>query len=200
MALHRLCLLAVVLSVLLLDVSEAQESPQQCMSKFTQGKDGFVLDTDESVKEGATFLSSPQVSTVSECVSACCSDPNCNLALIESTSEESTSEESTIHACFTFNCLYKQKQVCRFVRKTGFKNYLLNSGEDKPPKAKAGQDRVIQPNEVVTLNGIESKDDHKIVDFKWTLVSGNPSAVIEIKTFWSRGGQYIFAMTILMEI
>ncbi|XP_022528298.2 kunitz-type protease inhibitor 1a [Astyanax mexicanus] len=215
MALHRLCLLAVVLSVLLLDVSEAQENPQQCMSKFTQGKDDFVLDTDESVKEGATFLSSPQVSTVSECVSACCSDPNCNLALIES-----TSEESTIHACFTFNCLYKQKQVCRFVRKTGFKNYLLNSGvfrsylqdipstqEDKPPKAKAGQDRVIQPNEVVTLNGIESKDDHKIVDFKWTLVSGNPSAVIEKSHFPDQvtvskltAGVYKFRLTVTDNI
>lgn len=186
MALYRLCLLAAALPALLLGLTEAQESPQQCLAKFTEGKNDFVLDTDESVKEGATFLSSPQVSTVTDCVSACCANPLCNLALMES-----GSEEGAIHTCFTFNCLYKQKRVCRFVRKTGFKNYVLTSEfgsylqdnapseEDKPPKAIAGQDRVIQPNEVVTLNGIESRDDHKIVEYKWTMVSGNPSAVIE---------------------
>ncbi|XP_072545852.1 kunitz-type protease inhibitor 1a isoform X1 [Salminus brasiliensis] len=210
MAVYRLCVLAVAFSAFFLGLAEAQVSGQQCMSKFTQGKNDFVLDTDESVKVGATFLSSPQVSTVAECVSACCRDPNCNVALMES-----TGEDGPISSCFTFNCLYKQKQVCRFVRKTSFKNYVLTSvfgsylqdyvptEEDKPPKAMAGQDRVVQPNEVVTLNGIESKDDHKIMEYKWTMVSGNPSAVIEKSNFPDQvivsklsAGLYKFRLTV----
>ncbi|KAI4875153.1 hypothetical protein NFI96_013021 [Prochilodus magdalenae] len=189
MTLFRLCFLAVAAAVFL-ELSEAQDSGQQCLGKFSEGKEDFVLDTDESVKEGATFLSSPSVTKTADCVSACCKDPNCNLALMES-----GSGEGVISSCFTFNCLYKQKKVCRFVRKKGFKNYLLTSvfesdlmdntrgKEDQPPTAVAGQDRVVQPNEVVMLNGIESRDDNKIVSYHWVMVSGNPSAVIEKTTF-----------------
>lgn len=52
--------------------------------------------------------------------------------------------------------------------------------EDKPPVAMAGQDRVVQPREDVTLNGIESKDDKKIVKYEWTQVSGDSSAVMTV--------------------
>ncbi|KAL6478041.1 hypothetical protein MHYP_G00138760 [Metynnis hypsauchen] len=189
MTLFRLCFLAVAATAFFLALTEGQDSGQQCLEKFTQGKQDFVLDTDESVKEGATFLGSPSVTRASDCVSACCKDPQCNLALMER-----GSEEGTISSCFTFNCLYKQKKVCRFVRKTGFQNYVLTSvfgsylkdytpsEEDKPPIAMAGQDRVIQPNEPVTLSGFESRDDHKIVDYKWEQVSGSSTAVIEKST------------------
>lgn len=162
--------------------SEAQDEGR-CMDKFSLGKEDFVLDVDESVKEGATFLSSPQVSRPEDCVLACCNDPNCNLALMEHGGD-------TKSMCFIFNCLYKQKKVCRFVRKNGFSNYVLisvfkdyleqkNSDvEDKPPIAVAGQDRVVQPKEDVVLNGIESKDDKKIVKYEWEQVSGDESAVM----------------------
>lgn len=46
--------------------------------------------------------------------------------------------------------------------------------------ANGGPDRVAQPQESLTLNGIESKDDHEIVTYQWHLVSGNSSAVIEV--------------------
>ncbi|KAF4101843.1 kunitz-type protease inhibitor 1a [Onychostoma macrolepis] len=163
-------------------LSEAQDE-ERCKDKFSLGKEDFVLDVDESVKDGATFLGSPQVSRSEDCVLACCNDPNCNLALIEHGGD-------TKSMCFVFNCLYKQKKVCRFVRKKGFSNYVLisvfkdyleqkNSDvEDKHPTAVAGQDRVVQPKEDVILNGIESKDDKKIVKYEWEMVSGDPSAVM----------------------
>ncbi|XP_073683066.1 kunitz-type protease inhibitor 1a isoform X2 [Garra rufa] len=176
-----ICWTVVVLHICL----HVTPSEGECMDKFSLGKEDFVLDVDESVKEGATFLSSPRVSRTQDCVQACCNDPNCNLALIEH-GEDSKSTTS----CFIFNCLYKQKKVCRFVRKDGFSNYLLISVfkdyleqktsevEDKPPVAMCGQDRVVQPKDDVILNGIESKDDKKIVSYKWEQVSGDSSAVM----------------------
>lgn len=52
--------------------------------------------------------------------------------------------------------------------------------EDRPPVAVAGQDRVVQPQEDVTLNGIESKDDKEIVKYEWVQVSGDTSAVVKV--------------------
>lgn len=51
---------------------------------------------------------------------------------------------------------------------------------DKPPIANAGKDVVVQPNEDVMLNGIESSDDKKILNYTWTLVRGNKSVVMEV--------------------
>lgn len=165
--------------------SVAQEEEKLCKDKFSGGKEDFVLNTDESVKDGATFLGSPQVSKPEDCVLACCNDANCNLALMEH-----GEDPKNINTCFIFNCLYKQKKVCHFVRKKGFTNYLRKSVfsdyleqkvsdvENKAPRAVAGQDRVVQPNEDVTLNGIESSDDKKIVKYEWVQVSGDSSAVM----------------------
>ncbi|CAM4642360.1 unnamed protein product [Leuciscus chuanchicus] len=178
---------AVVLHIVLhVSPSEAQDQGKPCMDRFSNGKEDFVLNTDESVKEGATFLSSPRVTRAEDCVQACCNDPNCNLALMEH-----GQDPKSITSCFIFNCLYKQTKVCRFVRKKGFSNYLLkpvfkdyleqkvSDVEDKPPVAVAGQDRVVQPQEDVTLNGIESKDDKEIVKYEWVQVSGDTSAVVK---------------------
>ncbi|TRY92465.1 hypothetical protein DNTS_028172 [Danionella cerebrum] len=171
-------------AILLVSGSAAQEE-KLCKDNFTTGKEDFVLNTDESVKAGATFLSSLQVTRAEDCVSACCNDPNCNLALMEH-----GEDPKSINVCFIFNCLYKQKKVCHFVKKKGFSNYLRKSVfndyleqkttdvEDKPPRAAAGQDRVVQPLEDVTLNGIESKDDKKIVKYEWEQVFGDPGAVM----------------------
>ncbi|XP_076835019.1 kunitz-type protease inhibitor 1a isoform X2 [Brachyhypopomus gauderio] len=189
MTFYRICLFFAttsLLHIILLEFTEAQVSEEQCSNTFRQGKDDFVLDTDESVKEGATFIASPQVTRAKECVAACCNNPECNLALMES-----GDEDGLIKSCFIFNCLYKKLKVCQFARKKGFKNYVLNSvfgnpleeqtpkEEDLPPVAKAGPDTVVQPHDDVILNGIESKDDHKIETYHWQMVSGNPSAVIQ---------------------
>ncbi|KAF4083893.1 hypothetical protein AMELA_G00122540 [Ameiurus melas] len=209
MAPYWIAVLVITIS-LLQTLLLAQNPGEQCFTKFSKGKEGFVLETDESVKFGAEFIGSPHITGAKECVSACCKDPNCNLALMED-----GAQEGTIKSCFLFNCLYKQKKVCRFVRKAGFSTYVLTpvfgryleeydpDKKDHSPRAIAGQDRVVQPHDIVMLNGIESRDDHEIVQFQWTQVSGNPTVVMEKTTFKDEvrvsnlsAGVYKFRLTV----
>ncbi|XP_041952469.1 kunitz-type protease inhibitor 1-like [Alosa sapidissima] len=173
--------------LLCLQRSLADVTDQSCTKTFEKGQDNFVLNTVDSVKEGATYIDALKVSP-KECVAACCRDLNCNLALINK-----TGVEQDLPDCFLFDCLYKQKYVCRFVRKDGFINYILDSvydnyldgpttdpGEDdKHPIADAGQDMVVQPNEIVTLNGHQSWDDDNIISYMWSQVSGDPSVKMQ---------------------
>ncbi|KAJ8341431.1 hypothetical protein SKAU_G00337220 [Synaphobranchus kaupii] len=180
---------SLLLHILCMVSAQADSFGEQCLRNFKTGKEGFVLDTDESVKEGAVFISSPTLTRTKDCVLSCCKDPTCNLALMED-----GEEEGLIKDCFLFNCLYKKKYVCRFVKKRGFNNYIKSSvfedylagphtipseDEDKPPVANAGQDRVVQPQESLTLDGIESKDDKKIVSYEWRQTQGSSSAVLQ---------------------
>ncbi|KAI1897921.1 hypothetical protein AGOR_G00088260 [Albula goreensis] len=165
---------------------DAPDDP--CLQQYRKGKDDFVLDTEESVKDGATFIASPEVQRRSDCISSCCGDPKCNLVLVEN-----GAEEGAINACFLFNCLYKQKYVCRFARKKGYSNHILKSvfenyfeapddvdgDEDKPPIANGGPDRVVQPGYPLTLNGIESRDEQAISSYLWSQLEGDTSAVME---------------------
>ena len=57
---------------------------------------------------------------------------------------------------------------------------MLPLDRDNPPLANGGPDRVVQPQDGVTLNGIESHDDNGIQSFRWQMVSGDPYAVIEV--------------------
>lgn len=52
---------------------------------------------------------------------------------------------------------------------------------DRPPVANGGQDRVVQPQDSVTLNGLESKDDEAIVSYLWQMLTEYPYAVIEVR-------------------
>lgn len=109
---------------LVLDLGEGQkEKPfgEMCLEEFTAGLPDWVLDTDASVQNGATFLSSPMVRRSRDCMRACCKDPACNLALVE---QGPGSEEDHIQGCFLLNCLYEKAFVCRFARKVGFLNFL----------------------------------------------------------------------------
>ncbi|KAI7799836.1 kunitz-type protease inhibitor 1b isoform X2 [Triplophysa rosa] len=165
--------------------SDTPGQEQKCDKKFISGREGFVLDTEESISEGATFLANLSVLHTDECVAACCSDAKCNLALVEAVKEQEFGN------CFLFDCLYKQRYVCRFIKTANFTSYIQNSvyehylnggkndEKDKPPIANAGKDVVVQPNDEVMLNGIESLDDNKIVNYTWTLVTGNKSVVME---------------------
>ncbi len=65
----------------------------------------------------------------------------------------------------------------------GISLIFSSGGKDKPPVANAGRDVVVQPNEEVLLNGIESWDDRKITDYKWSLISGHESVRIEV-LYW----------------
>ncbi|KAM9571089.1 kunitz-type protease inhibitor 1-like isoform 2-T2 [Salvelinus alpinus] len=202
---------ASVCCIIFLGHAEAQAFGEQCLEKFKKGRDDFVLDTNESVKDGATFIASMKVERSNDCIRSCCKYTRCNVAFMEK-----VSDEGMIKSCFLFDCLYKQTYVCRFVRKKGFQNYIIDSvyasdlatngfpdEEDHPPVANGGPDRVVQPHESLTLNGIESKDDHEIVTYQWHLVSGNSSAVIEKTKFDDQvivskltSGVYKFQLTV----
>lgn len=112
---------ASVCCIIFLGHAEAQAFGEQCLDKFKKGRDDFVLDTNESVKDGATFISSVKVERSNDCIRSCCKDPRCNVAFME------VSDEGMIKSCFLFDCLYKQSYVCRFVRKKGFQNYIIDS-------------------------------------------------------------------------
>lgn len=92
-----------------------------CLSRFTSGVPSFVLDTEASVSNGATFLGSPTVRRGWDCVRSCCTTQDCNLALVEL---QPDGGEDAISACFLMNCLYEQNFVCKFAPKEGFINYL----------------------------------------------------------------------------
>ncbi|KAG2457852.1 SPIT1 inhibitor, partial [Polypterus senegalus] len=190
--------------------ADGESFGETCLGKFTTGTPGFVLDTDDSVQRGATFLASPNVTRWTECLRACCLDSHCNLAMVEGPHEELT------HDCFLFDCIYKQSFVCKFIKKDGFANYILTTvsntylskppnpeDADKPPIAKPGPTRVIQPNETLTLTGIESGDDHEIASYQWSLVHGDPSVVLkktdkadEVLVSNLKPGVYILQLTV----
>lgn len=94
----------------------------QCVDRFKMVREDFVIDVDESVKDGATYFSSPKLDRYKDCIVACCKEPKCNVAFMER-----GAEEGMINSCFLFDCLYKKKYVCRFVRKKGYFNYVLDT-------------------------------------------------------------------------
>uniref|UniRef100_UPI0037E9B2CF kunitz-type protease inhibitor 1a n=1 Tax=Semicossyphus pulcher TaxID=241346 RepID=UPI0037E9B2CF len=206
---------ALLLLMFLLDSTSGQAVGEECLAQFKTGQEDFILDADESVKDGATFLSSPKLDRYKDCVSACCKDARCNVAFVER-----GAEEGLVNSCFLFDCLYKKKYVCRFVRKKGYMNYILDSvyesylkvevppnESDRPPVANGGQDRVVQPQDTVTLNGMQSKDDKGINSFQWKMLTAYPYAVIE-KTGYDdqiavsnlTSGMYKFQLTVIDTI
>lgn len=118
----RLGARCLLVAALLLHSSLGQEVGDGCLADFQKGKDDFILDTDESVKDGATFLSSPNLGRYRDCVGACCKEPKCNVAFMER-----GEEEGSISSCFLFDCLYKMKYACRFVKKKGFSSYIQDT-------------------------------------------------------------------------
>lgn len=51
---------------------------------------------------------------------------------------------------------------------------------DRPPVADGGPDRVVQPQDTVTLNGHKSRDDVEIASYLWTMITAYPFAIIEV--------------------
>ncbi|PNI94395.1 SPINT1 isoform 3, partial [Pan troglodytes] len=153
-----------------------------CLNSFTAGVPGFVLDTNASVSNGATFLESPTVRRGWDCVRACCTTQNCNLALVELQPDRG---EDAIAACFLINCLYEQNFVCKFAPREGFINYLTREvyrsyrqlrtqgfGGSGIPKAWAGIDLKVQPQEPLVLKDVENTD--------WRLLRGDTDVRVEL--------------------
>ncbi|XP_054469948.1 kunitz-type protease inhibitor 1a [Anoplopoma fimbria] len=203
------------LLIVLLESTCGQDYGETCFAKFKKGQEDFVLDADESVKDGASFISSPKLDRYRDCVSACCREPKCNVAFMER-----GDEEGKVKSCFLFDCLYKKKYACRFVRKKGYINYILDSmyesyferdvprnNADSPPVANGGLDLVVHPQDTVTLNGVESKDDKSIASYQWQMLTKYPYAVFE-KTIYDdqiivsnlTSGVYKFQLTVTDSI
>lgn len=202
---------SLLLLVCFLGSTAGQDFGENCLTKFKEGRENFVLDADESVKDGATFLSSPKLDRDLDCVTACCKDQRCNVAFMEK-----GEEEGSVKSCFLFDCLYKKKYACRFVRKKGYTSQILESvyesylegdtapdDSDRPPVADGGHDRVVQPQDSVTLNGIQSKDDRGVATYQWQMLTEYPYAIIETTTFPDQiivsnltSGVYKFQLTV----
>ncbi|XP_040267643.1 kunitz-type protease inhibitor 1 isoform X1 [Bufo bufo] len=186
---------------------------QGCLDSFTKGLPNFVLELNDSVSSGATFLAAPNLDRVRDCLSACCRVPACNLALME----REHGHDDVIKSCFLLNCLYKEEFVCKFVRQEGFVNYVTldvgsqylhlweeKEGEDDPPIARVSRDVKTQPNQEVTLSGIESWDKEGIVNYEWSLLSGDADIVYEpvadqpayLQVSNLQYGQYIFELVV----
>ncbi|XP_056403063.1 kunitz-type protease inhibitor 1 [Hyla sarda] len=186
---------------------------QSCLDNFTKGMPNFVLELNDSVSSGATFLESPSLDRVRDCLSACCRVPACNLALVE----RDHGQDDIIKSCFLLNCVYKQEFVCEFVRKEGFVNYVTldvsqkylhrweeKEGEDDPPVARVSRDVKTQPNQEVTLSGLESWDKEGITNYEWSLISGDPEVIHEpdaeqpalLKVSNLLSGQYVFELIV----
>uniref|UniRef100_A0A667FX44 Kunitz-type protease inhibitor 1 n=2 Tax=Lynx canadensis TaxID=61383 RepID=A0A667FX44_LYNCA len=175
-----------------------------CLDRFTAGVPAFVLDTEASVGNGATFLGSPTVRRGWDCVRACCTTQNCNLALVEL---QPDGGEDAIAACFLMNCLYEQNFVCKFAPREGFINYLTREvyrsyrelrtqgfGGSRIPKTWAGIDLKVQPQEPLVLKGVENTD--------WSLLQGDTDVRIEknemdqVKLWGLKEGTYLFQLTV----
>ncbi|XP_057400687.1 kunitz-type protease inhibitor 1 isoform X4 [Balaenoptera acutorostrata] len=175
-----------------------------CLDRFTPGVPAFVLDTDASVRNGATFLRSLTVRRGRDCVHACCSSNDCNLALVEL---QPDGGEAAIASCFLINCLYEQNFVCKFAPREGFINYLMREvyrsyrelrtqgfGGSRIPKAWEGTDLKVQPQEPLVLKGVESTDWHLLQGDTDVRVKRNDPDQVEL---WGlKEGTYLFQLTV----
>lgn len=175
-----------------------------CLNSFTPGVPAFVLDTDASVRNGATFLRSLTLRRGQDCVHACCSSSDCNLALVELKPDGG---EDAIASCFLINCLYEQNFVCKFAPREGFINYLRREvyrsyrelrtqgfGGSRIPKAWDGIDLKVQPQEPLVLKGVEDTD--------WHLLQGDTDVRVErnepdqVELWGLKEGSYLFQLTV----
>ncbi|XP_056283950.1 kunitz-type protease inhibitor 1-like [Pseudoliparis swirei] len=165
-----------------------------CRDAFRTGQDDFVLDVEDAVTEGAALLSTVRVRTLEACRSACCLDDRCNLALLEPRGPAAGAAGAAEHrVCVMFDCIHRNRFVCRFVNKAGYQSYIreevfqkylrgpTGSGKRVMPIAIAARDVIVQPGEAVTLSGIQSLalGDAHIATYLWTLQSGDSSVEME---------------------
>ncbi|KAM9339379.1 kunitz-type protease inhibitor 1-like [Symphorus nematophorus] len=203
--------------LLLLLRSAAAADDAACSGAFRPGQENFLLDVEDAVNAGAALVFTAHVRSQEACERACCEEPRCNLALLEpsGTAAAAAAENRT---CVLFNCVHRNRFVCRFVNEVGYRSYIRESvylkhlqgpqgppGEQAPPIAIAGRDVVVQPGETVTLNGIESLalGDAHIKDYKWTLQSGDDGVKMEktdlpdqVRLSDLKPGSYVFQLTV----
>uniref|UniRef100_A0A8C7Z216 MANSC domain-containing protein n=1 Tax=Oryzias sinensis TaxID=183150 RepID=A0A8C7Z216_9TELE len=161
---------------------------EECSDSFRRGKDNFVLDTAEAVKNGAAPLDSERAASIQDCVELCCGDERCNLAMLV---PADPTDDDPSPVCALFNCVYRSKFVCDFTTQEGYQSSIRNSvydkylqvpGEVHSSIANAGRDIIAQPGRPVLLSGIESLLLHEahITKYQWILEEGDNDVVIEV--------------------
>ncbi|KAM6905736.1 kunitz-type protease inhibitor 1-like isoform 1-T1 [Lycodopsis pacificus] len=209
-----LLLLLLLLPLPLLLLTGAEEDAD-CSGTFRAGQEDFVLDAEDAVKEGAALLSTAHVRSVEACRSACCGSLRCNLALLE---PRGTGAEAAEHrVCVLFDCIHRNRFVCRFVNQEGYLSYIRESvfqmylrgpqgsGDELLPIAITPRDVIIQPGEAVTLGGLQSLalGDAHIDKYHWTLQSGDGNVTMEdtelpdqVRLSHLQPGSYVFQLIV----
>lgn len=121
-------LLLLLPHLLLLMLPAATEPDSACDnsgSLFRPGRENFVLDVEDAVSEGAALLATAHVQDADACQRACCEKTRCNLALLEPT--PSPQREAGNFTCALFNCVHRNRFVCRFVTKVGYSSFIRES-------------------------------------------------------------------------
>lgn len=98
-----------------------------CRGIFRAGQENFVLDTEDAVREGAALLATAHVRSAEDCERACCEDPRCNQVLLEPRGTGAAAAAAENHTCVLFNCVHRNRFVCRFVNKAGYRSYVRES-------------------------------------------------------------------------
>ncbi|KAF1377074.1 hypothetical protein PFLUV_G00218110 [Perca fluviatilis] len=212
---------SLLLSLLLLlplvrPAGAAEDAP--CRGDFCDGPENFVLDAEDAVKEGAALLATAQVRSDEDCRSACYADKRCNVALLEPRGAGAAGAAAAENrTCVLFNCLHRNRFVCRFVnqegylssvRKAVFVQHLQGSqrpGKKSPPLAIAGPDVIVQPGETVTLSGVQSLalGDAHITKYQWSLEKGDSHVTLTQTEFPDQvmlsnlqPGSYVLQLTV----
>ncbi|XP_037675259.1 low-density lipoprotein receptor-related protein 11 isoform X2 [Choloepus didactylus] len=181
---------------------------------------GAIIRPKASLAAGARFLRAPTgVRDGRQCAAACCSEPRCSLAVLRL-----PRPPAAALGCYLFDCTARGRSVCTFAPHRGYTSYslrraapgglehphpdasapgLLPLENDEPPLSQAGQDVVVHlPADGMILDGHTSSDDHAIVQYKWTLLQGDPSVDMEVpgsgklKLPHLREGAYTFQLTV----
>ncbi|KAM9703880.1 LOW QUALITY PROTEIN: kunitz-type protease inhibitor 1-like [Menidia menidia] len=170
---------SVLRTLLLLCAVTRRGAHAQCAGAFRAGPDGFVLDAEEAVRDGARLLASVRVPDAQSCEQRCCGDARCNLALLPPRSPAGA------RTCVLFDCLHRNRFVCRFVNQEGFQSsirgsvfqrHLQGPAASAPPLADAGRDVIVQPGGFLMLSGLQSLalGDAHIREYRWTPGGGAP--------------------------
>lgn len=208
-------LLPPLLLLLLLRLRLAGAAEDCSDDVFRSGQENFVLDAEDAVKEGAALLATAHLRSADACERACCEDPRCNLAMLEPRGTGAAAAEN--HTCVLFNCVHRNRFVCRFVNQAGYRSYIRESvyrkhlqgppeaGDEAPPIAIASRDVIVQPGGTVTLSGIESLalGNAHITKYAWTLQSGDDGIKVEqtdlpdqVRLSDLQPGSYVFQLTV----
>ncbi|XP_010778671.1 kunitz-type protease inhibitor 1-like [Notothenia coriiceps] len=180
-------LLLLLLLLLLLRTAAAED----CRAAFRSGQANFVLDAEDAVEEGARLLATERVSSEEACRNACCLDRRCNLALLEPRGTAGAEHRT----CDLFDCVHRNRFVCRFVNQVGFLSWIREAeflqhlqgpqtGDKTPPIAIAARDVIVQPGVQVTLSGIQSLalDDAHIMSYSWSVQGEAESVHMQVNT------------------